>query len=102
MLKYFSEHPFVVANGAFALVALFGRRLLEWGAPDYAFLLMLYLVVVIGIRLDDIHQQMAAAKAARAEPQILEKLARTQASLEALSLKIEVLDERLKSLKKQE
>lgn len=97
MKNWLTEHPYAIANVAFVLVAVFGRKFLVWGPTDYAFLLMLYLVVIIGIRLDDIRKQLTIAKTSHPETQLLKKLDTAQASLEELNRKVEGILERLKT-----
>lgn len=57
---------YLVSGILFLVIAYLGGRYLAWGMEAYAFLLMTYLIIIIGIRLDemsgrliDIQEQLA-------------------------------------------
>ena len=58
MKKFLAEHPYTVTSGVFIVLITFGFLFLHWGRDEYAFALLLYFIVTIGIRLDDISRQI--------------------------------------------
>ncbi len=49
-----SDYAYTITGGVIVGVLLFGTVFLDWGREDYAFALLLFLIVSLGIRLDDI------------------------------------------------
>lgn len=58
MKKFLAEHPYTATSGIFIILIAFGFLFLHWGKDDYAFALLLYFIVTLGIRLDDISRQL--------------------------------------------
>ncbi len=58
MKKYLAAHPYTVTSGVFIVLLVFGFLFLNWGRDEYAFALLLYFIVTLGIRLDDISRQI--------------------------------------------
>ncbi len=52
------KKPYLLTSLFFIVVFAAGAILLEWRNMYFAFLLLLYFIVIIGIRLDDISKQM--------------------------------------------
>ena len=58
MKKFLAEHPYTVTSGIFIVLIVFGFLFLHWRQDEYAFALLLYFIVTLGIRLDDISRQI--------------------------------------------
>ncbi len=52
------KKPYLLTSLFFILVFAAGAILLEWGSISFAFLVLFYFIVIIGIRLDDISRQI--------------------------------------------
>lgn len=48
------KDPYIVTGVIFIAIIVFGNRLWGWEKFEYGFILLLYLVITLGIRLDDI------------------------------------------------
>jgi hypothetical protein len=55
------ENPYLVTAFIFAIILFAGRYFWRWGDVESAFLLLFFLLVTIGIRLDDIVKKIGAA-----------------------------------------
>ena len=53
------RNPYTLTSVLFLIAVIAGSILLRWGPREYGFLLILYFVVVLGIRLDGISRQLA-------------------------------------------
>jgi hypothetical protein len=53
---WFSRRPYTVTSLIFLVVIVVGWQLLGWGERQFGFLLLLYFIVALGIRLDEISQ----------------------------------------------
>jgi hypothetical protein len=53
-----SDYAYTITGGVFIGVSLFGALFLDWGREDYAFALLLFLIVSLGIRLDEISKHL--------------------------------------------
>ena len=58
MKKFLAEHPYAVTSGVFIVLITIGFLILHWRSDEYAFVLLLYFIVTLGIRLDDISRQI--------------------------------------------
>lgn len=58
MKKFLAEHPYTITSGIFIVLITFGFLFLNWRRDEYAFALLLYFIVTLGIRLDDISRQL--------------------------------------------
>lgn len=83
------EHPYAITNIAFILIGIFGGWYQDWDATTLSFLLGLYLVVVIGIRLDDIQKQIGTAQQALQDGNALEHMENIEAKLTEISQKLD-------------
>lgn len=50
----FSRRPYTITSLIFLAVIVLGWQLLDWGERQFGFLLLLYFIVALGIRLDEI------------------------------------------------
>lgn len=60
MKKTINDHPYAVTTVIFLVIFLVGMVYFQWDREELVFLLLLYLVAAIGIRLDDVVQRLDA------------------------------------------
>ena len=95
MKKWILRHPYSITGLVFLMLMGFGGWYLGWDEKNLAFLLLLYLIVSLGIRLDDISRQIAAGGAGWSLPpadraeQLSGQLNDIQASLAAIQGKLQ-------------
>jgi hypothetical protein len=94
--QWLARHPYTVTSLIFMVLALFGWRELGWGERQLGFLLLLYFIITLGIRLDEISRAIGGSsgnpRPAGSEPdgiaaqlrEIRSHLRRIQASLDKL------------------
>ena len=58
MKKWIIDRPYLFTSIIFLIVMIFGWRFLYWQEENFAFLLLLYFIVTLGIRLDDISRKI--------------------------------------------
>jgi hypothetical protein len=58
MKKWIIDRPYIFTSIIFLIVMIFGWRFLYWQEENFAFLLLLYFIVTLGIRLDDISRKI--------------------------------------------
>ena len=58
MKKWIIDRPYIFTSIIFLIIMIFGWRFLYWQEENYAFLLLLYFIVTLGIRLDDISNKI--------------------------------------------
>jgi len=54
------KSAYFISGLVFLGISFWGSWFLRWGQEEFAFLLLLYLVVIIGIRLDDLSDKINA------------------------------------------
>jgi hypothetical protein len=59
--QLFSRHPYTIASVVFMILAVFGWRVLGWGERQLGFLLLLYFIITLGIRLDEISRAIGGS-----------------------------------------
>jgi hypothetical protein len=67
MKRFLSQHPYAVTSVIFLILLSFGFLHLNWRKDDYMFMLLLYFIVTLGIRLDDISRQIGSGREASPE-----------------------------------
>ena len=70
MKHRFDRHPYLVVSLVFAAIAIHGTLTGGWSPRGMAFLLLLYLVVLLGIRLDELMQLLQCPPEPQAGPEI--------------------------------
>ena len=60
MKKWITDHPYLVTSSIFLMIMIIGWQVLYWQAEDFTFLLLLYFIVTLGIRLDDISRKIGS------------------------------------------
>ncbi len=58
MKKWIIDRPYIITSIIFLIVIIFGWRFLYWQEENFAFILLLYFIVTLGIRLDDISRKI--------------------------------------------
>jgi hypothetical protein len=56
--KWTLDHPYLFTSAVFLVILYVGWRLLYWQEENFAFILLLYFIVTLGIRLDDISRKI--------------------------------------------
>ncbi len=60
MKKWITDHPYLVTSAVFLILMIIGWQVLYWQDEDFTFLLLLYFIVTLGIRLDDISRKIGS------------------------------------------
>ena len=58
MKKWITDYPYFWTSMIFLVIMIVGWQVLYWHAENFAFLLLLYFIVTLGIRLDDISRKL--------------------------------------------
>ena len=58
MKKWLNDHPYLLTSAIFIIIVIFGWQFLYWRWENFALLLLLYFMVTLGIRLDDISKKI--------------------------------------------
>lgn len=67
--KWIVNHPYFLSSFVFFIILLVGWQVLYWREENFAFILLLYFMVTLGIRLDDISRKIGTPTgAARGNP----------------------------------
>jgi hypothetical protein len=56
--KWVTDHPYIFVSAIFLIIICIGWKFLNWREDNFAFLLLLYLIVILGIRTDDISRKI--------------------------------------------
>ena len=64
--KWVVDHPYFLTSAVFLAIMFVGWRLLYWREENFAFILLLYFIVTLGIRLDDISRKIGTRTSADA------------------------------------
>jgi hypothetical protein len=56
--KWVVDRPYLLTSAVFLVILFVGWRFLYWREENFAFLLLLYFIVTLGIRLDDIARKI--------------------------------------------
>ena len=90
MKKWIADRPYLVTSAIFLIIMIIGWQVLYWHTDDFTFLLLLYFIVTLGIRLDDIARKIGGGagklSAASAEREsVISQLNDIKASLGAIN-----------------
>jgi len=73
--NWIADHPYFVTSTVFLIILFVGWRFLYWHEENFAFVLLLYFIVTLGIRLDDISRKIGTrASTATGNPGAQESL----------------------------
>ena len=56
--RWIVDHPYFLTSAVFLVILFVGWRHLYWREENFAFMLLLYFIVTLGIRLDDISRKI--------------------------------------------
>ncbi len=56
--KWIVDHPYFLTTAVFLVIMYVGWRVLYWREESFAFVLLLYFIATLGIRLDDISRKI--------------------------------------------
>ena len=56
--KWIIDHPYFLTSAVFLVILFVGWRVLYWRQDTFGFILLLYFIVTLGIRLDDISRKI--------------------------------------------
>ncbi len=62
--KWLLRNPYSATSLFFLVLAVLGRVLLGWGEREFGFLLLLFFIISLGIRLDEISRTLGGGRAA--------------------------------------
>ena len=60
MKKWLNDHPYLFTSAIFIIIVIVGWQFLYWRWENFALLLLLYFMVTLGIRLDDISKKIGS------------------------------------------
>ena len=60
MKNWITDHPYFCSSIVFLIIMVIGWQVLYWPAENFMFLLLLYFIVTLGIRLDDISRKIGS------------------------------------------
>jgi len=66
--KWITSHPYLFTSITFLTIIVFGWLRLYWRKEDFAFALLLFFIVTIGIRLDDISRKLGQIRDKNSQP----------------------------------
>ena len=61
--KWIIDHPYFLTTAVFLVIVYLGWRFLYWREETFGFILLLYFIVTLGIRLDDISRKIGSRAA---------------------------------------
>jgi hypothetical protein len=70
MKKWITSHPYFVTSIVFFIIMLIGWRMLYWREESFGFLLLIYFIVTLAIRLDDISRKLGSSTGGQPPPGI--------------------------------
>jgi len=99
MKNWITDHPYFCTSIIFLIIMIAGWQVLYWNAENFMFLLLLYFIVTLGIRLDDISRKIGGGTrnphAGSADNQnLISQLNNIQRSMRALNATLNKLVEK--------
>ena len=100
MKKWVARRPYTITSVLFIVLIAFGFFQLNWRRDDYMFMLLLYFIVTLGIRLDDIVRQIGPGRDAPSdtettEANVLSVLKEMRAALRETNYRLKAIQNRL-------
>jgi hypothetical protein len=66
--QWIVDHPYFLTSAVFLAILFVGWRVLYWHEENFAFILLLYFIVTLGIRLDDISRKIGTRSSTTQNP----------------------------------
>ena len=66
--QWIVDHPYFLTSAVFLVILFVGWRVLYWHEENFAFILLLYFIVTLGIRLDDISRKIGTRSSTTQNP----------------------------------
>lgn len=84
------KNPYSLTTAIFVIIAMVGAWFLDWRDENFAFILLLYFIITLGIKLDEIAGQIGIPSQNRTYPNeenknIIELLTKINASIDTLN-----------------
>ena len=98
MRKWVAGHPYGITSALFIVLIAFGYFYLDWYKDDYMFMLLLYFIVTLGIRLDEIVRQIGPGRGEEpsdTEANVLSVLQEMQVALRETNYRLKAIQNRL-------
>jgi hypothetical protein len=97
MKKWVARRPYTITSVLFIVLIAFGFFQLNWRRDDYMFMLLLYFIVTLGIRLDDIVRQIGSKREASpdGEENVLSTLQEMRAALRETNYRLKAIQNSL-------
>jgi len=96
MKKLIAHHPYAVTSAIFLVLIAFGFLHLNWRKDDYMFMLLLYFIVTLSIRLDDIVRRIGPHReTAQAEESVVSALKEISTALKETNYRLKAIQNRL-------
>ena len=97
MKKFISRHPYAITSAVFLVLLFVGLQYLSWRKDDFMFMLLLYFIVTLSIRLDDISRQLGSAqeKSSESEETVLSTLQQIRLTLKETNHRLKKIQSNL-------
>ena len=97
MKKWVARRPYTITTVLFIVLIAIGFFYLNWYKDDYMFMLLLYFIITLGIRLDDIVRQIGPGREATPEKEenLLSALQELRAALRETNYRLKAIQDRL-------
>ena len=95
------KNPYSLTTAIFVIIAIIGAWLLNWRDENFAFILLLYFIITLGIKLDEIAGQIGIPDRDRTYPaekdkNIIKQLEKINASMDTLNRTLDIFAENSK------
>jgi len=97
MKKWVARRPYTITSALFIVLIAFGFFLLNWRKDDYMFMLLLYFIVTLSIRLDDIVRHIGPEQETPSdtEENVLSVLQEMRAALRETNYRLKAIQNKL-------
>ena len=90
MKKWITDHPYFSTSVIFLIILAFGWKFFYWQEENFTYLLLLYFIVILGIRMDDISRKLgrdsdASSRTSGDKDSIMGQLNEVKASLSTMN-----------------
>ena len=97
MKKFITRHPYAITSAIFLALLFVGFHYMNWRKDDYMFMLLLYFIVTLSVRLDDISRQIGSTqeKSSESDVTVLSTLQQIQLALQETNQRLKKIQTRL-------